>query len=72
MTLPKYLNYFRRSGLEEKSLKQGDLVKVAQGNGLAVDVVGMRLDDVKKIKGPKELKFVLPLKVDGTLSHFDH
>jgi carboxyl-terminal processing protease len=33
-----------------------------------VDVVGMRLDDVvKKIKGPKVLKFVLPSKVDGTI-----
>jgi hypothetical protein len=28
-------------------------MKVAQGNGLPVDVVGMRLDDVVKIKGPK-------------------
>jgi carboxyl-terminal processing protease len=29
-------------------------MKVAQGNAQAVDVVGMRLDDVvKKIKGPK-------------------
>jgi carboxyl-terminal processing protease len=34
-------------------------MKVAQGNGVPVDVVGMRLDDVvKKIKGQKVLKFV--------------
>jgi C-terminal processing protease CtpA/Prc len=53
MTLPKYLNLFQEVRLERKSLKQGDLMKVAQGNGVPVDVVGMRLDDVvKKIKGP--------------------
>jgi carboxyl-terminal processing protease len=48
--------------LRGKQLEAGDLVmKVAQGNGLPVDVVGMRLDDVvKKIKGPKGTKFVLP------------
>jgi carboxyl-terminal processing protease len=48
---------------------EGDLImKVAQGNGVPVDVVGMRLDDVvKKIKGQKVLKFVLPSKVDGTI-----
>jgi carboxyl-terminal processing protease len=35
------------------------VMKVAQGNAQAVDVVGMRLDDVvKKIKGPKGLKCV--------------
>jgi hypothetical protein len=48
MTLPKYLNLFQEVRLERKSLKQGDLMKVAQGNGVPVDVVGMRLDDVVK------------------------
>jgi carboxyl-terminal processing protease len=53
-----------------KQLEAGDLVmKVAQGNGLAVDVVGMRLDDVvKKIKGPKGSEVRLTVKkVDGTI-----
>jgi hypothetical protein len=50
MTLPKYLNLFQEVRLgAENSLKQGDLImKVAQGNGVPVDVVGMRLDDVVK------------------------
>jgi carboxyl-terminal processing protease len=53
-----------------KELEAGDLVmKVAQGNALAVDVVGMRLDDVvKKIKGPKGSEVRLTVKkVDGTI-----
>jgi carboxyl-terminal processing protease len=53
-----------------KQLEAGDLVmKVAQGNGPAVDVVGMRLDDVvKKIKGPKGSEVRLTVKkVDGTV-----
>ncbi len=53
-----------------KQLAAGDLViKVAQGNGVAVDVVGMRLDDVvKKIKGPKGSEVRLTVKkVDGTI-----
>lgn len=53
-----------------KQLEAGDLVmKVAQGNGQAVDVVGMRLDDVvKKIKGPKGSEVRLTVKkVDGTI-----
>jgi carboxyl-terminal processing protease len=53
-----------------KQLEAGDLVmKVAQGNELAVDVVGMRLDDVvKKIKGPKGSEVRLTVKkVDGTI-----
>jgi carboxyl-terminal processing protease len=53
-----------------KQLEAGDLVmKVAQGNGVAVDVVGMRLDDVvKKIKGPKGSEVRLTVKkVDGTI-----
>jgi carboxyl-terminal processing protease len=53
-----------------KQLEAGDLVmKVAQGNGLPVDVVGMRLDDVvKKIKGPKGTEVRLTVKkVDGTI-----
>jgi carboxyl-terminal processing protease len=53
-----------------KQLEAGDLVmKVAQGNGVPVDVVGMRLDDVvKKIKGPKGSEVRLTVKkVDGTI-----
>ena len=53
-----------------KQLEAGDLImKVAQGNGEAVDVVGMRLDDVvKKIKGPKGSEVRLTVKkVDGTI-----
>ena len=53
-----------------KQLEAGDLVmKVAQGNAVAVDVVGMRLDDVvKKIKGPKGSEVRLTVKkVDGTI-----
>jgi carboxyl-terminal processing protease len=43
-------------------------MKVAQGNGVPVDVVGMRLDDVvKKIKGPKGTEVRLTVKVDGTI-----
>jgi carboxyl-terminal processing protease len=42
-----------------KQLEAGDLImKVAQGNGVPVDVVGMRLDDVVKKWGQKVLKFV--------------
>lgn len=53
-----------------KQLETGDLImKVAQGNKEAVDVVGMRLDDVvKKIKGPKGTEVRLTVKkVDGTI-----
>ena len=53
-----------------KQLEAGDLImKVAQGNGEVVDVVGMRLDDVvKKIKGPKGSEVRLTVKkVDGTI-----
>jgi carboxyl-terminal processing protease len=53
-----------------KDLEAGDVVmKVAQGNAQAVDVVGMRLDDVvKKIKGPKGSEVRLTVKkVDGTI-----
>ncbi|UOK43523.1 MULTISPECIES: carboxy terminal-processing peptidase [Flavobacterium] len=53
-----------------KELEQGDLIlKVAQGNGEAVDVVGMRIDDVvKKIKGKKGTEVRLTVKkVDGTI-----
>jgi carboxyl-terminal processing protease len=47
--------------LEEKQLEAGDLVmKVAQGNGLPVDVVGMRLDDVSKSRDLKGTRVVLP------------
>ncbi|MFV8270733.1 carboxy terminal-processing peptidase [Flavobacterium sp. GT2N3] len=53
-----------------KQLEAGDLImKVAQGDGESVDVVGMRLDDVvKKIKGPKGSEVRLTVKkVDGTI-----
>jgi carboxyl-terminal processing protease len=53
-----------------KELEAGDIImKVAQADGLAVDVVGMRLDDVvKKIKGPKGSEVRLTVKkVDGTI-----
>lgn len=53
-----------------KELEPGDVVlKVAQGNKEAVDVVGMRLDDVvKKIKGPKGTEVRLTVKrTDGTI-----
>jgi carboxyl-terminal processing protease len=53
-----------------KDLEAGDIViKVAQGSAQAVDVVGMRLDDVvKKIKGPKGSEVRLTVKkVDGTV-----
>ncbi len=53
-----------------KELEQGDLImKVAQGKGDAVDIAGMRLDDVvKKIKGPKGTEVRLTVKkVDGSI-----
>ncbi|RTY89782.1 tail-specific protease [Flavobacterium sp. RSP46] len=53
-----------------KQLEAGDLImKVGQGSGVSVDVVGMRLDDVvKKIKGPKGSEVRLTVKkVDGTI-----
>jgi carboxyl-terminal processing protease len=53
-----------------KELETGDVImKVAQGNEEAVDVVGMHLDDVvKKIKGPKGTEVRLTVKkVDGTM-----
>jgi carboxyl-terminal processing protease len=53
-----------------KQLEKGDLLmKVAQSNGVPVDVVGMRLADVvKKIKGPKGSEVRLTVKkTDGTI-----
>jgi len=53
-----------------KDLEQGDLImKVAQGKEDAVDVAGMRLDDVvKKIKGPKGTEVRLTVKkLDGSI-----
>ncbi|HEU4788138.1 MAG TPA: carboxy terminal-processing peptidase [Flavobacterium sp.] len=53
-----------------KQLEKGDLIfKVAQSNGVAVDIVGMRLADViKKIKGPKGSEVRLTVKkTDGTI-----
>ena len=54
-----------------KELEAGDIIlKVAQGNQEAIDVVGMHLDDVvKKIKGPKGTEVKLTVKkVDGTIN----
>lgn len=53
-----------------KELEAGDVVmKVAQGKEEAVDIVGMRLDDVvKKIKGPKGTEVRLTVKkTDGSI-----
>ena len=53
-----------------KELEAGDVViKVAQGNSEAVDIVGMRLNDVvKKIKGPKDTEVRLTVKkTDGSI-----
>lgn len=53
-----------------KELEAGDVVmKVAQGKEDAVDIVGMRLDDVvKKIKGPKGTEVRLTVKkTDGSI-----
>ncbi len=53
-----------------KDLEAGDVIlKVAQGNKEAVDIIGMHLDDVvKKIKGPKGTEVRLTVKkVDGSI-----
>lgn len=53
-----------------KLLEKGDLLmKVAQGNAVPVDVIGMRLAEVvKKIKGPKGSEVRLTVKkADGTI-----
>jgi len=53
-----------------KLLEVGDMIlKVGQGTGEPVDVIGMRLDDaVKLIKGPKGTEVRLTIKrVDGTI-----
>jgi carboxyl-terminal processing protease len=53
-----------------KDLEQGDMImKVAQGKEAAIDIAGMRLDDVvKKIKGPKGTEVRLTVKkVDGSI-----
>ncbi|HEY6142215.1 MAG TPA: carboxy terminal-processing peptidase, partial [Flavobacterium sp.] len=53
-----------------KQLESGDIImKVAQGSGEPLDIVGMRLDDVvKKIKGPKGSEVRLTVKkVDGSI-----
>lgn len=53
-----------------KDLEQGDLImKVAQGREDALDIAGMRLDDVvKKIKGPKGTEVRLTVKkIDGSV-----
>nr|WP_281238697.1 carboxy terminal-processing peptidase [Flavobacterium praedii] len=53
-----------------KQLEKGDLImKVAQSNEVAIDIVGMRLSEViKKIKGPKGTEVRLTVKkADGTL-----
>ena len=53
-----------------KELAQGDvIIKVAQGKEEAIDITGMRIDDVvKKIKGPKGTEVRLTVKrVDGSI-----
>jgi carboxyl-terminal processing protease len=53
-----------------KQLEKGDLIfKVAQSNGVPVDVAGMRLvDAIKKIKGPKGSEVRLTVKkADGAI-----
>lgn len=53
-----------------KQLESGDVIlKVAQGAAEALDIIGMRLDEVvKKIKGPKGSEVRLTIKkVDGTI-----
>lgn len=53
-----------------KLLEQGDIIiKVGQANEEAIDIAGMRLDDViKKIKGPKGTLVKLTVKkVDGSV-----
>lgn len=53
-----------------KELEQGDIIiKVAQGKEEAIDISGMRIDDVvKKIKGKKGTEVRLTVKrVDGTI-----
>jgi len=53
-----------------KQLEKGDLImKVAQSNGVAVDIAGMRMSEVvKKIKGPKGSEVRLTVKkADGTI-----
>lgn len=54
-----------------KELEAGDVIlKVAQGKGEPVDVVGMQLDEVvKKIKGPKGtvVKLTVKKKIDNTI-----
>ncbi|VXC01146.1 Tail-specific protease [Flavobacterium sp. 9AF] len=54
-----------------KELEAGDVIlKVAQGKEEALDIAGMRLDDVvKKIKGPKGTEVRLTVKkVDGSIA----
>lgn len=53
-----------------QELEAGDVImKVAQGSGQPLDIVGLRLDDVvKKIKGPKGSEVRLTVKkVDGSI-----
>lgn len=55
---------------KQGDLEDGDIIlKVAQENEDAVDIVGMRLDDaIKFIKGPKDTKVLLTVKkkIDGS------
>ena len=54
---------------KQGDLEVGDLIlKVAQGNGEPLDIVGMRLDDaIEFIKGPKGTQVNLTVKkIDGT------
>ncbi len=55
---------------KQKELKAGDLIiKVAQGEDEAVDIIDMRLDEaVKLIRGPKGTKVRLTVKkIDGSI-----
>ncbi|WP_363288831.1 carboxy terminal-processing peptidase [Lutibacter sp.] len=56
---------------KQGDLEVGDLIlKVAQGNGEPLDIVGMRLDDaIEYIKGKKGTEVKLTVKkIDGTIS----
>lgn len=55
----------------DKLIEIGDeIIKVAQGNEMPVDVIGMRLEDaIKLIKGPKdsEVRLTIRKKIDGEI-----
>lgn len=57
---------------KQGDLEAGDIIlKVAQGNGKPIDIVGMRLDDaIKFIKGKKgtEVRLTVKKKIDGSIT----